>query len=82
MGLRALMNIEVMATGPDISMPGCLSSSGTGGTCQSVVVAGPGARCAGCRPSRVGSGLGHGESVRPQLLDAIIELIVKRDHVL
>ncbi len=37
-GFRAFMNIGVIDTGPDISMPGLRSSAGTAGTCQSPVV--------------------------------------------
>ena len=37
--MSALMNIEVIEQGPEISMPGFWRSVGTGGTCQSPVVA-------------------------------------------
>src|SRR5438309_308031 len=50
-GLSALMNIEVIEHGPEISMPGFLSSSGAGGTFQSPVVASLGGSGAGRRPA-------------------------------
>src|SRR5205809_894707 len=51
-GFSALMNIEVIEHGPEISIPGLLSSSGTGGTRQSPVVAALGGGWPGMTCSR------------------------------
>ena len=45
------MNIDVIEQGPEISMPGFLSSSGTVGTFQVPVVASLGGSGAGPRPA-------------------------------
>ena len=45
-----MMNIDVWAAGPDISIPGCPRSSGTAGTVQSPVVASLAGRGFGCSP--------------------------------
>ena len=49
-GFRAFMNMEVTWAGPDISMPGFHSSSGTCGTCHVFFVALFGGMWAGCLP--------------------------------
>ena len=51
------MNIDVWAAGPDISMPGCLRSSGTVGTVQSPVVASLAGSGFGCSPRRAPSSI-------------------------
>src|SRR6266403_1325803 len=69
-GLSALMNIEVIEHGPEISIPGFFSSSGTGGTFQSPVVA-----------SLAGSGE-QPRAVGAQLQRARVQAIVKRGQEL
>ncbi len=75
-GFSALMNIEVIEQGPEISMPGCFKSSGTGGTCHVPVLATlaggwPGGTC--CRRARSSTASRRARSSRARAVQLIVE---------
>src|SRR5262249_3711630 len=80
-GLSALMNMEVMEHGPEISMPGVLKSAGTAGTFHSPAAAG----CAGCEGrsplARARGGVEGCGPPREQRLDPRGEPVMEREEI-